>query len=181
MITEQIDKSKLSNYGLVEEMTDFEILSEAIEALHQASMEQGDGDFLKSATYHFHRLLNADYVMAGSPAEDNSNFIETKIVLERGVLISNMTYEIKGTPCEIVMNKKACVFPTLVAELFPEDPFFKVKAIQAYVGAPLIDYLGNCNGILVAVSHNEFKNPDLASKLTKLFSLAIAPLILKKS
>ncbi len=179
--TKVADKPKLNSLGSVEEMTDYEILSEAIEVLHQSCMEQGEGDFLKSAMYHFHRLLNADYVIAGCPNEDGSNSIQTKIVLERGVLIPNMTYDLKGTPCAILMDRKPCVFPALVADLFPEDQFFKVKAIQSYVGAPLIDYRGNCDGIVLAVSHNKLKNPELALNLTKLFSLAIAPVLSKKN
>jgi hypothetical protein len=156
--------------------SDYQIVSDAIESLHQACMEQSEGGFLRTAMYHFHRVMRADYVIAGHRAYNGSPNIQTEIVLQRGIVIPNMVYELNGTPCEIVMNMQACVYPHRVADLFPGDRFFREKAIEGYVGVPILDSFGNLNGVIIALTQNPVPNPKIAVTLAKLFAVAVSPL-----
>lgn len=154
----------------------FEILSDAIESLHQACMEQTEEGFLQSSMYHFHRLLRADYVIAGHYLHDESHRVQTDIILQRGIIIPNMVYDLKGTPCEIVENRHACSYPYNVADLFPHDRFLRDKAIEGYVGAPIVDCFGKLNGLVVALTQNPITDQQVALTLAKLFAVAVSPL-----
>ena len=156
--------------------SDYQIVSDAIESLHHACMEQSENGFLRAAMYHFHRVLLADYVIAGHRANDGSPSIQTEIVLQRGIMIPNMVYELDGTPCEIVMSMQACVYQHHVADLFPGDRFFRDKAIEGYVGVPIVDSFGNLNGLVIALTQNPIPDSKIAMTLAKLFAVAVSPL-----
>ncbi len=181
MPTKELTTDKLTIESSAAEKDSNQFIQDAIESLHEACVQQNDEDFLKSAMYHFHRILNADYVIAGMISEEDSSIIETAIVLQRGLVIPNMNYEVKGTPCEVVVNVGPCVYPSLVIDLFPEDRFFRDKSIQGYVGTPLFNESGNCKGVIVGLSQSIIENPDTVLLLAKLFAIAISPIIkLKK-
>ena len=157
------------------------VLYDAIESLHQASMEQSKDDFLKTALYHFQRLLKADFVFAGHLHENGSQAIQTNLILHKGMVVPNMEYMLEGTPCENVVSRNACIYPSEITKQFPEDIFFQDNNIESYVGAPIIDQYYNMYGILVAMSVKPIIDSYLTLHLSKLFAMATSQFIATRS
>lgn len=151
------------------------VLTDAIESLHQACMEKSQDEFLRSAMYHYHRLLQADFVLIGRKSAEKPDAILTDVILHRGVVIPNIMYELKHTPCENVVNRLVCIYPHRVAEIFPRDEFFQMHQISGYVGVPVVDAFGQVRGVLVAVKSTPFIDSALTLNLAKLFAVAVSP------
>lgn len=63
-------------------------------------------------------------------------------------------YELRGTPCEHVVNKYPCFFAADVQSLFPEDRWLQDADIESYLAIPLFDSASNPIGHL-GVMHTE--------------------------
>lgn len=149
-------------------------LTDAVEALHQACMEQNKSNFLQAALYHFHRLLNSEFVFTGQKNPDGSNSVETILVLHKGIIIPNFVYDLDNTPCEIILSRQTCVLHDNVMEEYQADEFFQEHKIRGYVGAPIINCYGRMNGVIVGLTRSAIPDPSTARTLSQLFSLAIS-------
>ena len=77
--------------------------------------------------------------------------------------VEGFEYNVKGTPCEIVLGKKELLhIPKNVINLFPEDHELATRKAMSYLGAPLLDLEGNILGNLAVmdtrIMPDEYKN-----------------------
>lgn len=149
-------------------------LADAIDALHQAIMEQPREKFLQIAMYHLHRILNAEYIIAGIIPSDNPHKVKSAMVLHRGCIVPNIEYDLEGTPCELVVTRNACCFPSNVALQFPDDAFLNKNGIQGYVGAPICGDDGKRHGLILALTRQPIENSAHLTILAELFAMTIA-------
>ena len=78
--------------------------------------------------------------------------VRTIAICASGELIENIVYQLQGTPCEAVVDRKACYYPSDVQKLFPQDEMLRDLDMQSYLGAPLVGSEGKPLG-LIAVLH----------------------------
>lgn len=181
MDPERFSEGKQTYEEISVEADGYRVLSDAIESLHQACMDESPEEFLFNSMRHFCRLLSAEYVIAGHRAPGALQAIQTDMVLHQGKIVPNFVYDVKGTPCEIVSDRLACVYPERVVELFPHDEFFKSHGIEGYVGVPIVDTKGNMLGLIVALTRKPVEDPQTAMTLAKLFAVVVSPAIPKVS
>ena len=81
--------------------------------------------------------MKVDYVLVGKYSVDTPNIVKTISVYGKGKYIANIEYELKGTPCENVINKKLCVYPNNIQTLFPKDDLLVKMDVNSYIGMPL--------------------------------------------
>lgn len=65
-----------------------------------------------------------------------------------GHVTSDVEYDLTGTPCEEVVNKGMCVFPSEVQRLFPADVMLSEMSVQSYLGLALRSASGETMGLL---------------------------------
>ncbi len=71
-----------------------------------------------------------------------------------GELAPNIEFELTGTPCEEVIDGKACFYPFGVEDRYPDTQ----RGIQSYLGAPLLSQDGRILGHLCV--YDELPLPD---------------------
>lgn len=96
----------------------------------------------------------------------DGNDVSTFISLRCGEKIDNITYKLKGSPCEHVLNEDVCVYPSGLLSLFPNDQVLQSIQLDSYMGASLKNELGERVGILVAL----FSENEAFSQRQKIFS-----------
>jgi len=101
-------------------------------------------------------LLEADEVIIGETTNDN-DAINSLARFNDGKITSDISYYIKGTPCETVVGYEARHYLSGVQKLFPGDPRLTDGDIEAYIGIPLFNSMKEPLGLLYAV----FKRPLL--------------------
>lgn len=94
--------------------------------------------------------LSADYTFIGELNHDRSQITTIALTSKKG-LLENFSYDVKDTPCELVIGQKPCSFPKNVASLFPKDQLLVDMGIEAYTGIPLYNSKSFPTGILVCM------------------------------
>lgn len=108
-------------------------------------------EFLKSIVKHLATSLNVKYAFIGEMVEDKFGNIKTLAVWANEELAENFEYPLKDTPCENVLEDKACYYPDKVQELFPKDQLLVEMGVESYLGVPLHDTEKKCRGLLVVM------------------------------
>jgi len=79
-------------------------------------------------------------------------------------------YELAGTPCAGVVEKRLCSYAEGVHRLFPTDTLLVEMGAEGYVGSPLVDSNGRCLGLICAITRRPFAKPQLAEAVLQIFA-----------
>jgi PAS domain S-box-containing protein len=128
-------------------------------------------DFFFSLLGHLSRALAADFAMVGELLPNEAGQVATLAVLADGERAGNFLYDLRGTPCEQVVGRDACVFPHDVCQTFPEDHLLVEMGVEGYAGRPLIDSQGHPLGLLVLLFRKPVPDPQLTEQLLRIFAI----------
>lgn len=77
------------------------------------------------------------------------NVATTRVYLADGTQAANMAYELRGSPCEKVINDNMmCSFSQGIQQRFPEDVALRELNAESYIGIPLQARNGQIVGVL---------------------------------
>ena len=110
-------------------------------------------DFLGALADHLGQTLDVAYVIIDRLA-DQPGMAETVALSAHGAIVPNMSYLLAHTPCDNVVDKRACYYPRELQALFPQDAMLADMGAESYAGTPLWDSLGKPIG-LIAVLDNK--------------------------
>ena len=96
----------------------------------------------------FNELLHADYLFLGVKKADK---ISVLVGLAHDSPISQIEYDLKGSPCETVLLTGACGYKSDICEHFPDDQTLSELNAQGYLGAGLFNEKNQDIGLLVAI------------------------------
>jgi CheY-like chemotaxis protein len=133
------------------------------------SAETGEG-FFNSLVQYLARTLDVDFAFVGKLAKGDDHKIETISLFVKGAVVENFSYDLENTPCENVVGKELCSYPSDVQSLFPEDEMLVQMGIESYVGMPLFDSSGQPLGILVVLHSRPLANEGLIKSVLTIFA-----------
>lgn len=96
----------------------------------------------------FNELLHADYLFLGVKKAEK---ISVLVGLAHDSPISQIEYDLKGSPCETVLLTGACGYKSDICEHFPDDQTLSELNAQGYLGAGLFNEKNQDIGLLVAI------------------------------
>ena len=147
-------KRKDKVVGMIESLRDITYRKrqeEVMETLVMKSAARTGKEFLDEMVERLCKIIRADCVFFGQIEDDVGVAVQTISVFDEGRMAKNFKYDIKGTPCEKVIGKGTCIYPSGVSRLFPKDELLKDKGVEGYLGVPLVDQKGQPLGIMVGL------------------------------
>ncbi len=108
-------------------------------------------DFFRTLVVQLARAMDVDFAFVCEFAEAKSR-VRSLAFYERGRIVPNIEFDVRGTPCQDVITGNLCHYPSGVANAFPEDATLKQKGLQSYLGVPLVDDRGAPLGHLAIFS-----------------------------
>ncbi|WP_340588757.1 HWE histidine kinase domain-containing protein [Erythrobacter alti] len=63
----------------------------------------------------------------------------------------NLSYELKGSPCENILSQGSCQFPSDIQAKFPQDRLLVDMGAHSYVGTPLRNSSGDVIGLIAVL------------------------------
>lgn len=117
--------------------------------------------FLKDLCKMLAESTGAAYVLIGYPENDELTHIRAAVLLAKGTLVSNYSYPLSGTPCENVVGRSCCYYPSNIQEMFPDDAELKHLAIESYIGLPVPGVEGKPLGLIALMDTKLIQNPGL--------------------
>lgn len=150
------------------------------EVLRLLSVEAAGRDFTafaRHATQRIGQILEMDMVQLSVPCTDAPGWLETVAVFADGEPAPNYRYPLAGTPCDIAVQKRVCIYPEAVCDRFPDDADLVACNIDAYGGSALSDSHGEMLGILSVMSRAPFRNPEMVRAVISLAGVGIGGLL----
>ncbi len=124
-------------------------------------------EYFKALAISTSRHFDMDFVIIGELDKQTQQSIHTKVFVANGKITDNITYELKGTPCEKLLKRSTLVHPSGIQEAYPQDTLLQTMNIESYVGTTLFSNSGAPIGILVALGRQTIKQPERLSACFK--------------
>src|SRR5262245_17155858 len=109
---------------------------------------------------------DADYALVGALLPDQRT-VKTVGLCADGKIAPGFEYALEGTPCEDVVGKDVCSYPTGVAAQFPRDRLLQQMGVDGYCGAPLFDTSRRALGLLAVLSRKPLRDGSRAEGLLR--------------
>lgn len=165
--TQQLQES---NRTLTEEIYARKQVERLLNEIGTSVLARTGSQYFSSFTQFLTTKLDFDFAFIGQLNQDREQLsITTLSFSEQGVELPNLTFVLKGTPCEKVVNDQRYFFPAKVAHQFPDDDFMVENQIESYVGVPIFDNQQNPLGLVSVLSRSPMESPEPASSILKIF------------
>jgi PAS domain S-box-containing protein len=131
--------------------------------------ETGEG-FFKSLVKNLAMALNTKGAWVTEYLNESKRLNSLAFWLS-GEWVEEYVYDISGTPCELVVEKKDIfLVPENVIELFPRDPDLKPMGAVSYMGVPLLDSDGSVLGHLAVLDSKPMPDESRVRTIFRIFA-----------
>jgi len=130
-------------------------------------------EYLKELIKNIAINLDVKYAFIGHSINEEFSQIQTEVAWANNNFIENFIYQLKDTPCELVLSgKRVCIHAMNVAKDFPEDKLLKEMGIESYVGAPVVSKKSlGVSSILVLLDDKPMKDKNFFTTVTDFLAL----------
>ena len=135
--------------------------------------EISNHEFLKSTAVFLTELFNVNYVLIDKYSLKKPSISETVVFYGNGVLMPNVVYKLANTPCEMIINKKLCTYPTIVRAIFPKDDFLAQNNIDSYIGIPLWNSKKEPIGLIALMDNKPLREIENIEIILKIISFSV--------
>ena len=119
-----------------------------LRSIVEATAPVTGADFFRSLVRQLASALEARYAFVAECKNHGRTRVQTLEFWEGEDFAENFEYDVRGTPCEKVLEGTVCYHTENVQALFPEDKDLARLKIESYLGTPLVDRSGEVRGHL---------------------------------
>ena len=159
--------------GVATDISDRKRVEEALSSAALAvSQSEGEALYRELARY-LATILDVDAVFIATRDEATPCLMNVRAFHLDGETIENFSYELSGTPCEVVLASGFQHYPCRLSELFPRDTDFRNLGFQGYSGYPLADSRGRVQGLLAVVTRRSLGSPTFVESVLRIFAVRV--------
>lgn len=129
--------------------------------------QSGYPDFLPTLVQRLAEILDVEYCLIAE-ATVTSSEARTIALWGQGQLLDNITYPLKGTPCETVPEREPCVYEQGVCQVFPDDSMLVDLKVESYLGMPILNTSGQKMGILSIMATKPLQMPEIGREVLRI-------------
>jgi formate hydrogenlyase transcriptional activator len=123
-------------------------------------------DYFRELTKYVTLTLDVRYALVTECSNEQKTRVRTLAYVDRQQVKENIEYDLKGTPCEIVMKGKDYFCATELEKQFPRE-----KGIQSYVAVPIYSpATGNVLGHIAALDDKPMQESQNQTAILKIFA-----------
>jgi diguanylate cyclase (GGDEF)-like protein len=130
--------------------------------------------FFRLLAKHLSRALNVDSVIVSELDQVSKSCLHTIVVFTQDRILDNFSYDLSGTPCEMVLKYGITGFDRDVSQQFLKWKLMKDLRAESYMGIPLLDAAGKPLGLLTILDEKPIENTKLAESMLKIFAARAA-------
>lgn len=136
------------------DVTELKQAEEILRIVTQETASKTSMDFFHLLVQHLARTLQVRYSFIAECTDVLKTQVRTLAFWKGNDFGDNVSFPLRGAPCEHVVAGEVCSYPERVQTLFPNDRDLVTLAAEGYVGVPLRDSAGQILGHL-AVIHDQ--------------------------
>jgi PAS domain S-box-containing protein len=133
-------------------------ISELIEAITPVT----GPDFFRSLADHLTDTCQVDNACVVMLDETDPMRGQTIALSHRGTPVNDLSYDLRGTPCEEVAGKDFFHWPTGAQQQFPLDTALVEMGVDSYMGIPLFTANRTPLGLIALLHSKPIEEPELA-------------------
>ncbi|GHC30333.1 bifunctional diguanylate cyclase/phosphodiesterase [Aidingimonas halophila] len=137
----------------------FQVLADTL------ALDAGDA-FFDDLVTHLAKVLQVDFVLIGEITADRLN-VRTLAVWSRSRISANISYPLKGSPCDGVVGNKPCHYPSGICARFPDDPMLEDLGAESYLGIPIFAPDGSALGLIAVLDSRPMPNVEIAREVLR--------------
>jgi len=123
-------------------------------------------DYFKELSKFITLTLGVKYSLITECANEEKTRVRTIAFVEHATLIENIEYDLKGTPCEMVMTGKDYFCATELEKMFPKE-----KGLQSYVAVPIYSpATGEILGHIAALDDKPMTETQNQTSILRIFA-----------
>jgi PAS domain S-box-containing protein len=145
----------------------------AMQALATSAPTVGTDDFFFDCVKNLAAVYNARFAFIGLLRENHQQ-VDTLAVWAGDGIAENFTYELEGTPCNDVLDRRAELIPSRAAELYREDELLVQMGVDSYFGAPLVTATGKTLGLVAVMDTKPMELSEWTAPILGMFATRIA-------
>lgn len=139
--------------------------SEMLRFISEGTAATTGEDFFKSLIRYVIQSLGIRYAIITECANEARTRMRTLVYIERNKYLENFEYDLKGTPCEIVMTGQSYYCSNHLDKLFPRE-----EGVKAYYAVPIILRSGEVAGHLAVFDRTSIEVSEEKLNLLKIFA-----------
>jgi PAS domain S-box-containing protein len=116
---------------------------EALRRITEGTASVTGGDFFRSLVRYLAAIFNVRYAMVAECTDVAKTRVRTLAFLGENTFKENFEYDIRGTPCELVVAGDVSYYPERLHDLFPQGSH---SDVESYLGAPICNSSGSIVG-----------------------------------
>ncbi len=132
-------------------------------------------DFFRSLVSSLAEALNVRYAFISECLDSPPMRVRAFAFWNGNDFGENFEYDLQGTPCEAVVNGKACqYYPEQIQSLFPQERELVTLSAQSYAGIPLFNSKSELLGHLAVLDDRPMDNETRYRALLEIFAARAA-------
>ncbi len=157
-----------------EDISDKKYMEDSIRLIAAGVSATTGEHFFQQLVRSLVKLFDADYAFIGVLVRQEVQRVKTLAVCVRGEIVTNLSYELAGTPCANVMGQSTCVYRSDVQRLFPADKLLVEMGAQGYIGTPMFDANNEALGIMVVLDSKPLARIEQLKGILEIFAARAA-------
>jgi|GEM_PF-3292121 len=159
--------------GAIADITVWKELQQALEQPIVGLNERVGNDFVWHLAHFLSQQLGVDHVLIGELSGPDNNWVTTIAYCCYGEMHPPLSYLLTGTPCANLLHDDTCFYSHGVARLFPRDEMLAAAAVEAYIGIPLRNSLGETLGLAAIMHSQPLERVAYIESLLKIFGVRL--------
>ncbi len=127
-------------------------------------------DFFRSLVKRLAGALDARYSFVAECIDYSKTQVRTLAYWQGEQFGEDVTFLLRGTPCEKVIGGEMCCYPERLQFLFPEDSALVRLNAQSYLGVPIHGASGDVLGHLVVIDDKTMGDMEYALPALRIFA-----------
>ena len=152
-------------------------INKTLDFIHKNGYNLPAREFLIKISKFLSELLELDYVIISKYLLKNPFSVETLAFYNKHNLKPNITYDLRNTPCENVINKTICFYPNNVQELFPLDESLVKMNVNSYIGIPLFNENREPIGLITLLNNKPLNELETLETVLKIIAIKIEKIL----
>ncbi|MES3015837.1 MAG: PAS domain S-box protein [Pseudomonadota bacterium] len=144
-------------------------------ALQALNTDLSGEAFLRHMTHTLTTLLGVEIAFVGAAGPASAHGLGTRAACVDGEFVADFSYELAGTPCEVVAGNTLCIFEDQVQRQFPGDALLASMGIESYAAVPLgnVGATDSPLGVLAVMSRRPLRQIEAVRTLLPLLALRV--------
>jgi PAS domain S-box-containing protein len=156
------------------DVTERKQAEESLRAVTEATAAVTGLSFFRSLTQCLAATLNVNYAFTAECTNVSKTEVATLAYWGKDQFLENVTFPLRGTPCEKVIGGEVCFYPRNTWSLFPEDKPLAELGIESYLGVPICGSSGTVLGHIAILNDREMMVRPQQVLILKTFAVRAA-------